>query len=153
MSTQPFSARLAFCLVLAGGPALAAPTGIPPQPPPDLPGTLTEVQLTIVEISWDFGDVVPFDWRTNLTSSDLTAFFRFRWRYSGPGFDHAVIAVADANGSPLGEVPLPLTPIFADGFRYSNVTIGDLPGTPTLELRVVLKDNTGSPIWDKGTGP
>lgn len=58
---------------------LAGSGGPAPQPPPGLPGALTNLQLTIVELSWDFGDVVPFDWRPNLASSDPTATFKFRW--------------------------------------------------------------------------
>jgi len=138
--------RTALLLFLAPALLSAAPSGPLPKPPPGLPSNLAQVALTLAEISWDFGDVAPFDWRKELTSSDPTATFKLRWRYSGPPIDAACLTISNTLGTPLGDVDLPLGPVFGDGFRYNDIRIGDLPALPTIQLRVVVKDTAGASI-------
>ncbi len=133
-------------------PALALAAGVlcqaaPAAPPgPHLPQTLEETLLLHAEISWDFGDVAPHDWRNELVTSDPTARFDLRWKHAGPAFDGAALRVWNENGNLLGEVPIPTGAVQGDGFRYASVSVGDLPGQPTLSFRLVVTDADGDPL-------
>jgi|GEM_PF-4183493 len=114
-----------------------------PEPPDSLSPSLSQSHLVHTEISWDFGDVAPPDWRWELTSSDPTAFFRLRWRHAGPEFDHAALVVYDAGGNARGELPVADGPVFADGYVYTGYTIGSLPTEPTLRMGVGVRSPSG----------
>lgn len=117
-----------------------------PTDPSELPVTLTAVHITVMEVSWDFGDVAPPDWRKELVSSDTNQNFRLRWKYAGPGFASAVLSIYDDSNQLVGDVPLPLTPVSSDGYRYTTFLIGDLLCPPTLTLHVRILDADGTQV-------
>lgn len=147
--TAAGTAALAAVLALALGLPRTFAAGNPgpgPTEPADLPQTLEEVPITILELTWDFGDPEPPDWRKELVGEDPTAGFRLRWKYTGPTIAAAVLSLYDRYNAFLGDVALPLAPPDADGYRYLTLQIGDLPGVPTMTMHVRLKDGLGEQI-------
>jgi D-alanyl-D-alanine carboxypeptidase len=137
-----------ICLLFTGGQALA---GGDPGPggeinPGDLPGTQGDVHALVLDLSWSFVFPMGPDWRSELVGDDPSHPFQVRWRYTGPGFDSAVLAVYDANNQIAGEIPLPLNVPPVDGYRYANLQIGSLPVSPTLTMQVRVKDFIGKQL-------
>ncbi len=125
----------------AGNPA----PGPIPTDPATLPQTLGECALIVLDLSWDFGDIGS-DWRKELTSTNATERFIVRWRYTGPEIASAALAVYDVTNGFLGEIALSLTPTNPSGIRYATMQIGDLPGVPTVTMRVRVKNSEGEQL-------
>jgi hypothetical protein len=102
----------------------------------DLPGTQGDVHALVLDLSWGFLFPMGPDWRSELVGDDPSYPIQVRWRYTGPGFDSAVLSVYDANNQIAGEISLPLDVPPVDGYRYANLQIGDLPASPTLTMQV-----------------
>jgi len=145
----PVRSAVLVCWVqfLCAVPAIAAGNPGPGgSDPVELPESLDDVPITLLELSWDFGEFEPPDWRKELLTSDPTDDFRLRWRYSGPEIGSAILSVYDGINLFVGNIALPVNTPSADGFRYTTFKVGDFPCVPTLTMQVRIKDSTGKQI-------
>jgi CubicO group peptidase (beta-lactamase class C family) len=133
--------------VLCAVPAIAAGNPGPGgSVPVELPESLEDVPITLLELSWDFGEFEPPDWRKELLTDDPTDDFLLRWRYSGPEIGSAILSVYDRNNVFAGNIALPVGVPDAGGFRESTFLVGDLPCVPTLTMQVRIRDSMGQQI-------